>query len=67
MAMKKSRSPEQEKFLRGCSYHDEGHDREMERRLSLRVAALNSAAPRPLRLLVTSPGLALFSLWTGVI
>jgi hypothetical protein len=62
--MKKSRSPEQEKFLRGCTYHDEGHDREIERRLSLRVAALNSAAPR---LPVTSPSLALFSLWTGVI
>jgi len=63
VAMKKWRSLEEEKFLRGRSYPaDEGHDREMERRLSLRVAALNSAAAA-----AVAGHVALFSLWTGVI
>jgi hypothetical protein len=54
MAMKKWYSFEKDKFLVGCSYPDEGQDRETERGLSLRVAALNSAAPR--LLLTSKPG-----------
>ena len=44
IAMKKWRSPEEAKVLRGCICPDDWYNRETERRLWLRVTALNNAA-----------------------